>query len=665
MRARGLTRRAGAALLAAGALLMWSAGPAAAATGRIDSLEATPAGNIQLVFSGVDVPSGTTIDTQSVEVRINGQVVPSTAEPVEGAKTQVARSTFLVMDISGSMGEPTPDGPTRLRAAQDAARSYLQSVPADVAVGLITFADAAKVVVAPTTDRGQVRRAVDGLTSGGDTALNDAVILATRQLPKDGVRGQIVLSDGEHRGTATTTAQAAKAVTDSASTLDAIALGPAAAANRQLQVLAEAGNGQVTAAVNAAQLTARFEAQAAQQASQLVITAEVPADVAGTTQRVVVQARAGSETIGAEGAYVLPAAATAPPEEITDAFGPVPVEASGPSLTQQSWFLPLALAAVAVGLAVLLVIGFLSADRESQTSGRVRRRLARYSLNSRREDSATPPTSGALGQSQVARSAVELAGRVVQRRDLDTGLAAKLDAAGVPLRPPEWMLLHIGFAVVVALAFTLLSRFSLIATLAGLVLGIGLPYAYLAIKEDRRKAAFSAQLPDTLQLLSGSLAAGYSLPQAVDTVVRESGAPMAAELNRALVEARLGVPMEDALDTVARRMRSVDFAWVVMAIRIQREVGGNLAEVLSNVAATMRERERLRRQVQVLSAEGRLSAIILGALPIVFGLYLAVTRPEYLSLLITTPLGIVMLVGGVVLLLAGAFWLNRVVKVEV
>ena len=97
---------------------------------------------------------------------------------------------------------------------------------------------------------------------------------------------------------------------------------------------------------------------------------------------------------------------------------------------------------------------------------------------------------------------------------------------------------------------------------------------------------------------------------------------MASELNRALVEARLGVPIEDALETVGKRMDSVDFAWVVMAIRIQRDVGGNLAEVLTGVAATMRERERLRRQVQVLSAEGRLSAVILGAMPILFAAYL-------------------------------------------
>ena len=155
------------------------------------------------------------------------------------------------------------------------------------------------------------------------------------------------------------------------------------------------------------------------------------------------------------------------------------------------------------------------------------------------------------------------------------------------------------------------------------------------------------------------------MPQAVDTVVREGQQPMSGELNRALIETRLGVPMEDALEGVAARMHSEDFAWVVMAIRIQREVGGNLAEVLTTVAATLRERERLRRQVQVLSAEGRLSAWILGLLPIVFAVYLVLVRPEYICLLVTEPLGWVMIIVGVILLIAGVLWLRKAIKVEV
>jgi len=112
-------------------------------------------------------------------------------------------------------------------------------------------------------------------------------------------------------------------------------------------------------------------------------------------------------------------------------------------------------------------------------------------------------------------------------------------------------------------------------------------------------------------------------------------------------------------------MQSKDFAWVVMALRINRDVGGNLSEVLTNVAATMRERERLRRQVQALSAEGRLSAVILGALPLLFVVYLILVRPEYIGVLVTNPLGIVLIVVGVILLIAGAFWLRKVVAVEV
>ena len=137
-----------------------------------------------------------------------------------------------------------------------------------------------------------------------------------------------------------------------------------------------------------------------------------------------------------------------------------------------------------------------------------------------------------------------------------------------------------------------------------------------------------------------------------------------AELGRALVESRLGVPVEDALERIGERLNNDDFSWVVMAIRIQREVGGNLAELLTTVADTLRERERLRRQVDVLSAEGRLSGIILGCLPLGFAAYLLVTRPEYLAPMLT-PFGLVLVATAVVLLAVGGVWVARVVKVEV
>ena len=150
-----------------------------------------------------------------------------------------------------------------------------------------------------------------------------------------------------------------------------------------------------------------------------------------------------------------------------------------------------------------------------------------------------------------------------------------------------------------------------------------------SVKRSRRRKAFSSSLPDTLQLMSGSLAAGLSLAQSVDTIVREGTEPISSEFKRVLVETRLGVALEDALEAVGERFESKDFAWVVMAIKIQRQVGGNLAELLDTVAATMREREYMRRQVAALAAEGKLSAWVLGGLPPAFMLYLLVTNREY------------------------------------
>jgi tight adherence protein B len=141
--------------------------------------------------------------------------------------------------------------------------------------------------------------------------------------------------------------------------------------------------------------------------------------------------------------------------------------------------------------------------------------------------------------------------------------------------------------------------------------------------------------------------------------------PITSEFKRVLVETRLGLSLETAMQGVADRFQSEDFAWVVMAINIQRQVGGNLAELLDTVANTMREREYIRRQVAALAAEGKLSAMVLGGLPPAFLLYLLLANPDYVMVLFTRPLGIAMLIGGVVILGIGMFWMNRIVKVEV
>ena len=325
-----------------------------------------------------------------------------------------------------------------------------------------------------------------------------------------------------------------------------------------------------------------------------------------------------------------------------------------------------ALAGLFLGLTVLVATAFGALTKGSRPEERMRRRLSIYTLSGRLGGDSSPgrQPSPLLGNSAVARSAIGLAERVVERRGLEDVISHRLEAAGLPVRTAEWLLLHVASGAGAGLLFTLLSGGAAAGALVGLMIGLGAPWAVLTIRQGRREKAFLAQLPDMLQLLAGGLRAGYSLPQAIDSASRQGQPPMTTELNRALIETRLGMPTEEALEGIGARMSSSDFSWVVMAIRIQREVGGNLAELLVTVADTLRERERLRRQVDVLSAEGKLSGIILGALPIVFAAYLAVARPEYLAPL-ATPLGVLMVIAAVVLLLVGWIWVSRVVKVEV
>jgi tight adherence protein B len=172
-------------------------------------------------------------------------------------------------------------------------------------------------------------------------------------------------------------------------------------------------------------------------------------------------------------------------------------------------------------------------------------------------------------------------------------------------------------------------------------------------------------LPDTLQLLSGTLRAGYSMMQGVEAVSQEVSEPMGRELRRVVTEARLGRPLEESLDAVAERMESPDFGWAVMAIRIQREVGGNLSELLMTVAETMTQRERLKRDVKSLTAEGRISAYVLAVLPVALGFAMYVLNPEYMSVLFDETIGKIALGGGILMMVGGFLWMQAIVKIDV
>ena len=264
----------------------------------------------------------------------------------------------------------------------------------------------------------------------------------------------------------------------------------------------------------------------------------------------------------------------------------------------------------------------------------------------------------------ILQRAVAITGSIADRQGLLERLEHELERANLPLRAAEALFFGLAAAVLGSALVFLLSG-SLLVAVAALLIGVMLPRVVINIRIRRRVATFESQLPDMLDLLAGTLRAGYSISQGIDAVSKEIPDPMGRELQRVVNEHRLGRSLEESLEGVADRMGSEDFAWAVMAIRIQREVGGNLAELLLTVSKTMTQRDRLRRDVASLTAEGRMSAMVLGLMPFILGAVMYVVNPEYVTALLTPGLGYLMLGGSLVSMLVGFIWMKKLITVEI
>lgn len=242
------------------------------------------------------------------------------------------------------------------------------------------------------------------------------------------------------------------------------------------------------------------------------------------------------------------------------------------------------------------------------------------------------------------------------------GLGERLDIAGIRT-PVSHVVVLILSAMLVAVAAGLLLDSPALSILPIPAIPLGVA-AWVTLRTEKRRTAFATQLDETAQMLAGSLRSGYSFPQAMLTVGKESISPTSDEFIRMSNELRVGRPLAETLEQTALRMKSDDFSWIGQAVAINREVGGNLADVLENVSHTIRQRAQLRRQVASLSAEGRLSAIVLIALPFVMIAMLSVVNPTYIGTLFVHPLGWVMLGAAVILLIAGSLWLRKTVQIR-
>jgi tight adherence protein B len=554
------------------------------------------------------VLSGLAIVLISPSAPANAQAPPANVE------------IMLAVDTSGSMR-------VAMEAAKTAANEFVASMPVNIPIGVEAFGDSVTVLTSPTLDRALLVEQINGIVANGNTALYDAVVTASQQFtPGIENRVLVVLSDGKDEGSSATLDDAIAAV--QGLHVEAISLTTPETDINGLSAL-----GPVTSADDAAGMSAAFARVASLLAAAVVELAPVnsTATPATTPVTTIASPTAPAATTPATTSAGVTATSVASSPSAPVAAFPLPEPSISPF---RLWLGGLG---VFLGLFILVVLLF----PRNQVS------KARLGINK-------PRTVSDMGRRTI--SAVEEA---LERHGKRSELATTLAVANITMQPGEF----IGIVAVVALIAGLVGFLFgglLAALLVATVVCLGVRI-YVGHSKSKRQAAFADQLPDVIQLVTTALRSGYGLTQALDSVADEAEEPARSEFAHVLVETRLGRDLSEAMRALAHRMESEDLDWVVAAIDINRDTGGNLSEILNTVSATIRERQRMHRQVRTLTAEGRLSARILTVLPLVMAFWQWRVNRKAFSLL-THGGGLVALVIAGILMIVGAVWTRKIVN---
>lgn len=265
--------------------------------------------------------------------------------------------------------------------------------------------------------------------------------------------------------------------------------------------------------------------------------------------------------------------------------------------------------------------------------------------------------------SRLTGRLLQLTADISKKTGIFEALQLKLVSAGASINVTQFILYHLIALIVIGAAGDIV--FGIWGSLFSVLLTAIVPILFLDYQAGKRQTLLGEQLPELLTGVAGLLKVGHGFYQAIDATTQEMNPPISLEFKKVLTEARLGISFEQALDGMAKRVQNQDFNWLVIAVKIQRETGGNLSEILDLLATAIRDREQLKRQIKTLTAEGRLSAYILIGLPFFITLILFIINPGYIGLLFTTSPGLIMLALAAILMTAGIFWLRNIIKIEV
>jgi tight adherence protein B len=618
------------AIVAALATLALSASVASAST---QPLRVTQVDTSRLPLVGVTVqapPALAAKGTPALTVTENGRPVSglTISDPNKGAEIQ------LVLDGSRSMiGGP-------IAKAVTAARAFAAAKKPIDALSVLSFGKVVSAATPFSADPTSVDAALREVSISPDqgTALYDALLDGVRSLNDsgNGRRVLIVLTDGDDTTSKATKAQVIAAAHDADVAIYAIALKSPTFKPLALKSITAATGG------------ALFQASTSEINS---VYAEIGRDLHSTyllqytsslpAKKITLEVTAPGATPATARFSATNALVVAPPKLISQ----VSAFSSNP-------FASLMLA-FAVGAAVLLSVLLFARPSSARRLGK---RIEGYAqIAEKRIEREGGPRRSLFANLVTSTERLFSSLKYWQRATF------LLQQADLPLRAAELFYIQLGIGAV----FGIFSHFLGVPwwmSLIAFAMGAFLPHAYIKRKAAKRLKKFEAQLPDTLIATAASLRAGHSFAQAIATIVKDGGDPAAKEFGRVEAETRLGRSVDEALQAMADRLSSRNFEFVVLAVNIQRQVGGSLAEILDMVADTVREREQFSRKVKALTAMGRASAYVLIAMPFFIGIALTAINESYIAPLFSTSAGHIMLIVGFILVGLGTVILRKMVN---
>lgn len=604
-------------------------------------------GNYPKVSLTVSLPSevaSSVLSQKDFGLRENGQPIDNfRLDPLNLEERDLG--IVLVLDASGSMkGKPLFD-------AKDAARIFIDGMKPGDRLAIVAFSTAPRLAADFTADKNVLYDALNSINADGDTAMFDGLYMALDAAARAKVKQPniVVLSDGADTISGHTPDQVVQAAIAQKAAIYAVGLSTPEFNEAPLRDVAGRTQGRYSLAADSQLLASVYSGLASELHNQY---------------RLSYTSRSNERKLKLEIDARTPAGSLSQTSEFDSPMPVAPKETSAPAVLNAAkapWLIP------AVGAVIfvfwLLIAGVaLSLVRKRSNLDDQLKFYGEESSGKRGKGAST--RDGILPDQPVVNRLVGAASAAAEKGGFAAELQTELERAGLPLRASEFMFLHIAFTIGFGLLMMLVFQGWFLRVIA-VVAGSAIPFLFVKVKKSRRAKRFHEQLPDTLDLLAGALKAGYSFLQAVDTTAQETSPPIKTEFQRLVAETQLGSPIEQALDQMADRINSTNVDWTVMAVKIQREVGGNLSEILEILADTVRQRDQVQRQIQALTGEGRLSAAILIILPFALAGIMFFVNPGYLGALFTSAMGLTMLAVAGVLMVIGIVWLKNIITIDV